>query len=72
MAQPARIEIEVDVTEARRRVKRVIAEAQEANRELAKLEEHLAAIEAHYAEVVRNAYRIKIETPERKEHTSNE
>lgn len=52
MAHLARVEVPVtiivDVQHARRRIRRLITEAQEANRELAKLE---TAIDAHFAKL---------------------
>lgn len=68
MAQSAHIEIKVDVTEARRSIKRALTQVQEANRELAKLEDRLAEYERRYAEVVRAAYRIEVETPTKGTH----
>lgn len=62
MAQPAHIEIAVDTTSARQRIKRIISEAQEANRELARLEERLAEFEQRYADAVQAAFRIEVET----------
>lgn len=60
MAQPQHIEIAADIVPSRARVKRIIREADELNRELARLQARLEDAEARYAEVLRVAYRIDV------------
>ncbi len=56
----AQLQIDIDVTKARRAIKRVIADAGEANRELAQLQEHLDTLGGRLA-----AYGIRLEVEER-------
>ena len=66
MAQPRTIQIhvEVDMTEARRRVKRAMADLAFANRELARLEERIQDLQTRVLE----SYGIEV----RKENVSSE
>lgn len=65
MAQPQTIEItvHVDVTEARRRVRRLMADLKDLNRELARVEEglaeHYVQLDAHLAHVRKFGIAIK-------------
>lgn len=60
MAQPKPITLRValDVADVRRKIKRVLAETQEANRELARLEERLERLRLELAE---SGIRLEVE-----------
>lgn len=56
MPQLETVKLQVDVTEARRRIRRVLAEAKQANIALAKVEERLGSLVSTLAE-----YGIRVE-----------
>jgi hypothetical protein len=64
MAQPQHIDLTSDLDSSRVRVRRILREMEELNRELARVQERLETAERRHAEVVEAAYGIHIERKE--------